>query len=71
MASKAISPCRFSEITARFFGTLCAFDSLPINVPEKHLQTFELMANLIAFELEAEEQRARTRGSLKISRTNQ
>lgn len=49
------------------FGTLCALDSEPRNISEKHIHTFELMANLIAFELEAEEQREEREEALKLA----
>ncbi len=49
------------------FGTLCALDSEPRYISEKHIQTFELMANLIAFELEAEEQRTEREVALNLA----
>ncbi|CAN5503248.1 HAMP domain-containing sensor histidine kinase [soil metagenome] len=49
------------------FGTLCAFDYEPKNISEKYIETFELMANLISFELEAEEQREEREEALKLA----
>lgn len=37
------------------FGTLCALDPLPSNLTEDDLAIFHLLANLIGFELEADE----------------
>ncbi len=37
------------------FGTLCALDPLPADLTEDNLTTFNLLANLISFELEADE----------------
>jgi sigma-B regulation protein RsbU (phosphoserine phosphatase) len=42
-----------------FFGTLCALDPLPSSLTESDLEIFVLLSNLIAFELEAEEQQHR------------
>jgi signal transduction histidine kinase len=39
----------------KFFGTLCALDPLPTDLTEENLITFNLLANLISFELEADE----------------
>ena len=41
------------------FGTLCALDPLPTNLTEENLSTFNLLANLISFELEADEREQR------------
>ena len=38
-----------------FFGTLCALDPLPTKIDEAALSIFRLLADLITFELEAEE----------------
>ena len=38
------------------FGTLCALDPLPANLEEDELETFVLLADLIAFEMEADEE---------------
>ncbi len=39
----------------RFFGTLCALDPLPAPLSDAHLGLFSLLADLIGFQLEAEE----------------
>lgn len=55
-----------------YFGVLCALDLEPHDISEKHIQTFQLMAKLIAHELEAEEQRIELEESLKLAhRTNE
>lgn len=41
------------------FGTLCAFDPRPAPLSEEHFAIFHLLAGLIAFELEADEQQQR------------
>ncbi|MGI8474763.1 MAG: GAF domain-containing protein, partial [Thermomicrobiales bacterium] len=38
----------------RLFGTLCAFDTLPAEVDDGQLEVLDLLAGLIAFELEAD-----------------
>ena len=38
-----------------YFGTLCAFDPQPTDLTEESFEIFRLLANLIAFELEADE----------------
>lgn len=38
------------------FGTLCALDPLPANLEEDELETFVLLADLIAYEMEAAEE---------------
>jgi two-component system, NarL family, sensor histidine kinase DevS len=38
-----------------YFGTLCAFDPQPTDLTEDNFEIFHLLANLIAFELEADE----------------
>jgi two-component system, NarL family, sensor histidine kinase DevS len=38
-----------------YFGTLCAFDPQPADLTEDCFEIFHLLANLIAFELEADE----------------
>ena len=48
------------------FGTLCALDTEPREFPENLVETFELFANLIAFEMEAEERREVNAESLKL-----
>jgi phosphoserine phosphatase RsbU/P len=40
------------------FGTLCALDPLPTDLKEEDFEIFELFAQLIAYELEAEEKQA-------------
>ncbi len=42
-----------------FFGTLCALDPLPANLTENDFDVFHLLAQLIAFELEADETQRR------------
>lgn len=39
-----------------YFGTLCALDPLPAELSDDHFDVFHLLAQLIAFELEADEQ---------------
>jgi signal transduction histidine kinase len=51
-----------------FFGTLCAMDPQPRNLSKDKFVIFELMANLIAFELEAEEQRQDREEALKLAK---
>lgn len=50
-----------------YFGVLCSLDLLPADISEKHLETFKLMARLIAHELEAEEQRSELDEALKLA----
>lgn len=40
-----------------FFGTLCSLDTLPSNINKENLPIFTLLSKLIAYELEAEEER--------------
>ncbi len=49
------------------FGTLCALDTQSTPVSEDHLQTFQLLANLVAFEMEAEERRLQQQKALEIA----
>lgn len=42
-----------------YFGTLCALDPLPANLSADHFAVFHLLAQLIAFELEADEHQQR------------
>lgn len=42
-----------------YFGTLCALDPLPADLSDEHFDVFQLLAQLIAFELEADEQQRR------------
>jgi signal transduction histidine kinase len=44
-----------------YFGTLCAFDPQPTDLTEESFEIFHLLANLIAFELEADEAERRAR----------
>lgn len=44
-----------------YFGTLCAFDPQPTDLTEDNFEIFHLLANLIAFELEADEAERRAR----------
>ena len=43
------------RLDGEFFGTLCALDPNPSEVSEEDLELFQLFANLIAYELDAEE----------------
>ena len=43
------------RLDGELFGTLCALDPNPSNVSETDLDLFQLFANLIAYELDAEE----------------
>lgn len=43
------------------FGTLCAFDTLPAEVDDGQLEILDLLAGLIAFELEADEEQQQRR----------
>jgi len=47
------------------FGTLCALDSQPAEVSDEHLRVFRLLADLIAYELEAQEERQRQGDALR------
>ncbi len=51
-----------------YFGTLCALDTVPADLNEQHLEIFNLIAGLIAFELEADEQRRRQERELDHAR---
>jgi len=51
------------------FGTLCALDPRPAALDEAHLEIFHLLADLIAFELEAEEEQRRRAGAEAERRT--
>ena len=54
------------------FGTLCALDPLPAELTEAALEIFQLLADLIAFELEADErQREREAERARIDRLRQ
>lgn len=55
-----------------YFGVLCALDLEPKRISEKNIGVFTLMAKLIAYELEAEEQRLALDEALKLAnRTNE
>lgn len=43
------------RLNGEFFGTLCALDPNPSSVSETDLELFQLFANLIAYELDAED----------------
>ncbi len=47
------------------FGTLCTLDPLPSNVDERDLDVFRMLASLIAFELEADEQQRRREAEMR------
>ena len=40
-----------------YFGTLCALDPRPADLTDEHVALFQLLASLIAFELEADDRR--------------
>ncbi len=46
-----------SRLDGSYFGTLCALDPAPQHLDESSFGIFELMAQLIAYELEAEDER--------------
>lgn len=50
-----------------FFGTLCALDTEPRRFSNELVETFELFANLVAYELEAEERRQEAAETLKLA----
>lgn len=49
-----------------YFGTLCAFDPLPAELAEEDLEIFQLLSQLIAFELEADEQNQRREAQTRM-----
>lgn len=51
-----------------YFGTLCALDPLAANLNESNLLIFNLLANLIAFQLEAEDRRQKLDEELRATR---
>ena len=52
------------------FGVLCALDSEPADINEANVPNFQLLADLIAFEMEAEEERLRHAEELRdVQRT--
>jgi signal transduction histidine kinase len=53
--------------SGELFGTLCALDTEPKDLSEKYIHTFELLANLIAYELEADELRTDSEEALKLA----
>jgi len=50
------------------FGTLCALDPLPSDLSEENFEIFNLLASLIAYELEADEQQQKNAAELKAAR---
>ncbi len=48
-----------------YFGTLCALDPQPTDLGEDAFEIFRLLAQLIAFEMEAEEERRRREADLR------
>lgn len=50
----------------QFFGTLCALDPNPASLTDKDFAIFELLAQLIAYELEAEEQLAEREAHVRV-----
>ena len=48
-----------------YFGTLCALDPLPANLSEDDFAIFQLLSQLIAFELEAEETRQKQEAQMR------
>ena len=48
-----------------YFGTLCALDPLPADLTEADFTIFDLLAKLIAFELEADEEQRRRQDELE------
>lgn len=53
--------------SGEYFGVLCSLDTEPTDISEKNIATFQLMAKLIAYELEAEEQRGELNEALKLA----
>lgn len=51
-----------------YFGTLCALDPAPARLTEDDFAVFRLLADLIAFELEADEEQARQERELAAAR---
>jgi sigma-B regulation protein RsbU (phosphoserine phosphatase) len=50
--------------SGEYFGTLCALDSKPASLSEQKFEIFYLLADLIAWQLEAEERHARSEAAL-------
>lgn len=48
-----------------YFGTLCALDPVPANLGEEDFAILNLLAQLIAFELEADEQQRAREADLR------
>lgn len=48
-----------------YFGTLCTLDPLPMDLDDEIISTFELLARLISFEMEADEQVARRESHIR------
>lgn len=53
-----------------YFGVLCSLHVQPHDISDKHIAMYQLMASLIAFELEAEEQRTELDEALKLANQN-
>jgi signal transduction histidine kinase len=51
-----------------FFGVLCALDTEPTELSEDYLDIFYLLANLVAFEMEAEERGEHQNRELEMAR---
>ncbi len=51
-----------------YFGTLCALDTAPAKIDEHNLDIFHMLAELIAFELEADDQRRQQARELEHAR---
>jgi signal transduction histidine kinase len=51
-----------------FFGVLCALDTRPTKLSEDYLDIFYLLANLVAFEMEAEERGEHQNRELEMAR---
>lgn len=53
------------RLDGELFGTLCALDPNPSNVSEDDLELFQLFANLIAYEIDAEENARKREAELR------
>ena len=51
-----------------FFGVLCALDTKPTKLSEDYLDIFHLLANLVSFEMEAEERGEHQNRELQLAR---
>ena len=54
-----------NRLDGSYFGTLCALDPLPANLSEDNFTVFHLLAQLIAFELEADEHQQRREAEVR------